>query len=234
MGGEGPRHLAMILDGNRRWAAARGLDPVDGHREGAERLFETVGWSEQAGVQTLTLWVLSADNLHRPAEEVDGLLPLIAEVVDTLAARQRWHVRHLGRIELLPQFLRESLHHADSATRYLEARMTVNMAVAYDGRREIIDAVRAVLSELMANPPQSGVPEDGWDRRLSEHLYTRGQDDPDLIIRTSGEQRLSGFMPWQAAHAEFYFCPIPWPAFTRSHFHDALRSYTTRHRRYGR
>lgn len=226
-----PTHLAMVLDGNRRWAAARSLTPVEGHRVGARRLFEVVQWSEDAHIEILTLWVLSAGNLRRPADELAGLLPLIAEVIDGLAARQRWRIRHLGRPDILPHRLRQALRQAVHRTRNIHG-MTVNMAVGYDGRAEIADAVRELVLQQAAGAA-SQEPTGRWEELIAARLDTRGQHDPDLIIRTSGEQRLSGFLLWQCAWSEFYFCPTPWPAFTRADFDAALRSYVRRQRRYG-
>jgi short-chain Z-isoprenyl diphosphate synthase len=227
-----PDHLGIILDGNRRWAAARDLKPIDGHREGARRLFEAVQWSEAAGVGTLTLWVLSADNLHRSASELAELLPLIEQTIDQLAAAGRWRINHLGRPRILPPGLRDSLRRAANATQALEG-MTVNMAVGYDGRKEIVDAVtEAVADHLPAARDQREVLD--WEQLITDRLYTCGQKDPDLIIRTSGEQRLSGFMLWQCAWSELYFCNVPWPAFTHAHLQSALESFAARQRRFGR
>lgn len=224
-----PSHVAMVLDGNRRWAALRGLRPVEGHREGARRLHEVVGWSEDAGIATLTLWVLSADNLNRPAEELADLLPLIEEVINTLAGQQRWRINHMGRIEILPDHLRESLIRAEAETRHLSG-MTVNMAVGYDGRQEIIQAVVAAIGE--SDSEELG--HEAWHDLIARNLYTGGQHDPDLIIRTSGEQRLSGFLLWQSAWSELYFCDTLWPAFTHEDFVAALASYASRGRRFGK
>lgn len=222
-----PRHLAIILDGNRRWAAVHGLGPVDGHREGARRLLEAVEWSDEAGIATLTLWVLSEDNLGRPADEVAGLLPLIGAVLDDLAAKRRWRIKHLGRSEILPDCLQDKLSRAQAITRDING-MTVNMAVGYDGRQEIADAVCAAVNQT------DNLDTIDWQRLIAGNLYTAGQPDPDLILRTSGERRLSGFMLWQAAKAEFHFCDTYWPAFSRADFDTALASYTVRRRRFGR
>lgn len=223
-----PSHVAMILDGNRRWARMWGRRPVDGHREGAARLFDTVQWCDEAGVGTLTLWVLSVCNLARPAEELSGLMPLIVEVIDGLAARRRWPIRHLGQADLLPVDLQTSLRRAVVHTDGIEG-MAVNMAVGYDGRSEIAAAIRLLADrqDLRAMAPAD------IEHALSQHLYTRGQPDPDLIIRTSGEQRLSGFMLWQSANSELYFSDVLWPQFTREDLQKALDSYASRERRYG-
>ncbi|MGK5546307.1 polyprenyl diphosphate synthase [Streptomyces sp. URMC 127] len=226
-----PRHVAVIMDGNRRWARTRGLEPVDGHREGALRLGEVCEWAAEAGVDTLTLWVLSTDNLKRPAGELAGLLPLIGETIERLAARGRWPVKPIGDFSVLPGHLRASMERARAVSRTAPG-MTVNIAIAYDGRREIAHAMRQILLTGVA-PPADGDPVDDWQLLIAQHLYTRDQPDPDLIIRTSGEQRLSGFLLWQAAVSEYYFCDAPWPAFTRDDFRSALDSYASRHRRYG-
>jgi short-chain Z-isoprenyl diphosphate synthase len=228
-GGGVPSHVAMVLDGNRRWAAGRGMGPVEGHREGARRLHEVVEWSDDAGIETLTLWVLSADNLNRPAEELAGLLPLIERVINTLAGKQRWRINHMGRIEILPDHLRESLLRAEAETSHLGG-MTVNMAVGYDGRQEIVQAVVAAIGE--SNGEELG--QEAWHDLIARNLYTGGQHDPDLIIRTSGEQRLSGFLLWQSAWSELYFCDTPWPAFAQDDFAAALASYASRQRRFGK
>ncbi|MEU8551673.1 polyprenyl diphosphate synthase [Streptomyces roseoverticillatus] len=230
--GPAPRHVAIIMDGNRRWAQARGLEPVDGHRAGAVRLGEVCEWADDAGLDTLTLWVLSTDNLKRPAQELAGLLPLIGETIEELASRGHWLVKPIGDLTVLPGHLATSMERARDISRSAPG-MTVNIAVAYDGRREIAHAIRQILLTGVA-PPADGDPVDDWQLLIAEHLYTRDQPDPDLIIRTSGEQRLSGFLLWQAAVSEYYFCDVPWPAFSRDEFRRALDSYASRRRRYGR
>ncbi|WP_190021192.1 polyprenyl diphosphate synthase [Streptomyces hiroshimensis] len=228
-----PQHVGIIMDGNRRWARARGLEAVEGHREGALRLGEVCEWGDEAGLETLTLWVLSIDNLQRSERELAGLLPLIGETIENLAARRRWAVNPIGDLEVLPGHLRASMERAHDIGRGAPG-MTVNIAVGYDGRREIAHAVRQILCAGIALPDDDGDPANIWQVLIAEHLYTRHQADPDLIIRTSGEHRLSGFLLWQTACSEFHFCDVPWPAFTRADFRTALDSYAARHRRYGR
>ncbi|MFG2943478.1 polyprenyl diphosphate synthase [Streptomyces sp. NPDC048282] len=225
-----PRHLAVIMDGNRRWARERGLAPVDGHREGMKRLFDILEWSAEAGVEIVTLWQLSVDNLRRPVEELSELLPLIGREVDELAARQRWRINPIGRVAALPDYLRDALQRAAAATAELDG-MIVNFAVAYDGRAELIDALCTLKPE---DAVRVGDDPGSWQEWVTGHLYTAGQPDPDLIIRTSGEQRLSGFMIWQSAMAEYFFCDTYWPAFNRDDFDGALDSFAARARRYGR
>ncbi|MFF4223293.1 polyprenyl diphosphate synthase [Streptomyces abikoensis] len=227
-----PQHVGIIMDGNRRWARARGLDAVEGYREGARRLREVCEWAEQAGLTALTLWGLSTDNLKRPDQELSGLLPLIGETIEELAALRRWPVNPIGDLMALPAHLRVAMERARDAS-HRAPGMTVNVAVAYDGRREIAHAVRQILCAGTMPPADADDPAGNWQHLIAEHLYTRNQPDPDLIIRTSGEQRLSGFLLWQTAASEFYFCDVPWPSFTRDDFDLALDSYASRHRRYG-
>ncbi len=181
----------------------------------------------------VTLWLLSTDNLARPEPELAPLLAIIEEVVTELAAGGRWRIHPVGALDLLPQQTAEILKSAAAQTRNVEGLM-VNVAVGYGGRQEIADAVRSLLVEhAEAGTPMEDLARDLAADDIQEHLYTKGQPDPDLVIRTSGEQRLSGFMLWQSAHSEYYFCEAYWPDFRRVDFLRALRSYEQRHRRYG-
>ncbi len=230
-----PRHVGVILDGNRRWARATGhADVNDGHQRGADKIVDLLGWCDEAGVELVTLWLLSTDNLARPAVELAPLLRIIEDVVSSLAAPgNQWTLNIVGALDLLP---------AESAARLKEAAagtagrpgVEVNVAVGYGGRREIADAVRAMLHSHAAKGATLAEVAEILDvEHISEHLYTRGQPDPDLVIRTSGEQRLSGFLLWQSAHSEFYFCEAYWPDFRRVDFLRALRAYAARQRRFG-
>ncbi|MGW8378778.1 isoprenyl transferase [Streptomyces sp. ODS28] len=229
----GPKHIGVILDGNRRWAKASGGTTEQGHKAGATKIQEMLGWCTETDVEVVTLWLLSTDNLNRPEEELLPLLGIIEDTVRDLAADGRWRVHHVGQLDLLPagtqRVLKEAEHQAGDNDGIL-----VNVAVGYGGRQEITDAVRS----LMSDRAEQGVTLDELAEKLtvediSEHLYTRGQPDPDLVIRTSGEQRLSGFMLWQSAHSEYYFCEVFWPAFRKVDFLRALRDFAVRHRRYG-
>ncbi|MET7638226.1 isoprenyl transferase [Streptomyces sp. NPDC005438] len=228
-----PKHIGVILDGNRRWARASGGTTAQGHQAGAEKIRELLGWCEETEVKVVTLWLLSTDNLSRPEEELLPLLGIIESTVSDLAADGRWRVHHVGQRDLLPDHTRKVLKEAEQRTGEVDG-ILVNVAVGYGGRQEIADAVRS----LLADASQRGATLDGLADTLTvediaEHLYTRGQPDPDLVIRTSGEQRLSGFMLWQSAHSEYYFCEVFWPAFRKVDFLRALRDYAARHRRYG-
>lgn len=228
-----PRHVGVILDGNRRWASMQGTSASSGHRAGAEKITQFLGWCEDAGVDVVTLWLLSTDNLTRSPAELRPLLAIITETVDALAAAGRWRVHPVGALDLLPADAANALKQADDATRDVRG-MTVNVAVGYGGRREVVDAVRSLLAEHSERGTSLDELATALEpEHIAEHLYTRGQPDPDLVIRTSGEQRLSGFLLWQSAHSEFYFCEAYWPDFRRVDFLRALRSYADRERRYG-
>jgi short-chain Z-isoprenyl diphosphate synthase len=228
-----PRHVGVMCDGNRRWARSAGLaDVASGHQAGADKIFEVLQWCRQAGVEVVTLWLLSTDNLARPASELEPLLRIIEGTVRELA-RQSWHVNPVGALDLLPAETARVLKDAAEATTG-QGGLLVNVAVCYGGRREIADAVRSLLLDQATRGTTIEELAEILDvDHIAEHLYTAGQPDPDLVIRTSGEQRLGGFLLWQSAHSEFYFCDAYWPAFRRVDFLRALRSYAARHRRFG-
>jgi short-chain Z-isoprenyl diphosphate synthase len=228
-----PRHVGVIVDGNRRWARSMGIDDVSrGHRKGADKISELLCWCREAGVEVVTVWLLSSDNINRSKDELEPLMKIIEDVVQELVA-DGWHIKPMGALDLLPDHTAHVLKNAKEATSHRPG-LIVNVAVGYGGRREIADAVRSLLLE---HASKGATIEDLVEvldvEHIAEHLYTRGQPDPDLVIRTSGEQRLSGFLLWQSAHSEFYFCEAYWPDFRRVDFLRALRSYAARHRRYG-
>ncbi|MDT4970437.1 MAG: short-chain Z-isoprenyl diphosphate synthase [Pseudonocardiales bacterium] len=230
-----PRHVAIMIDGNRRWARAAGFDDVShGHVIGARHIANLLDWCTEAGVAHVTIWLLSTDNLHRPADELDPLLRIIAGVAEELSADGKpWRVQAVGALDLLPSATTEALKKAEERTAGRDG-LTVNVAVGYGGRREIADAVRSLLQEHAAAGTSIEELAEVIDvDHIAEHLYTKGQPDPDLVIRTSGEQRLSGFLLWQSVHSEFYFCDALWPDFRKIDFLRALRDYGTRQRRYG-
>jgi short-chain Z-isoprenyl diphosphate synthase len=228
-----PAHVGVILDGNRRWASEQGSSSAAGHRAGAAKIREFLGWCDEVGIRVVTLWLLSTDNLARPPEELDPLLGIIEEAITELAATGRWRIHHMGSRERLPERTRAVLDDAERRTSAVDG-MTVNVAVGYGGRQELVDAVRALLHEHAdAGTSLEDLAEQLDVEHIAAHLYTRGQPDPDLVIRTSGEQRLSGFLLWQSAHSEFWFCEAYWPDFRRVDFLRALRDYAARERRYG-
>src|SRR6516162_10018324 len=229
-----PRHVGVMCDGNRRWARSAGFrDVSSGHRKGADKIFELLDWCRNAGVEVVTLWLLSTDNLvARPESEIEPLLAIIEDTVRELVA-QNWRVKAVGALDLLPVETAQVLKAASEATADRPG-LLVNVAVGYGGRREIADAVRSLLQEHATRGTTIEELAEVLDvEHIAEHLYTAGQPDPDLVIRTSGEQRLGGFLLWQSAHSEFYFCDAYWPAFRRVDFLRAMRSYAARQRRFG-
>lgn len=228
-----PRHVGIMLDGNRRWARASGAGTEAGHRAGADKVFEFLGWCEEAGIEVVTLWMLSPDNLNRARGELDLLLQIIDDTVARLVATGRWRVHPVGALDLLPAEMAERLKEAEESTRGVPG-LHVNVAIGYGGRREITDAVRSLLLEHAARGSSLEEVAELVDvEHIAEHLYTKGQPDPDLVIRTSGEQRVGGFLLWQSVHSEFYFCEAFWPDFRRVDFLRALRDYAGRERRFG-
>jgi len=228
-----PRHVGVILDGNRRWARSMGAGTEAGHQRGADKIVEFLGWCDDVEVEVVTLWMLSTDNLQRPADELAPLVAIIEAAVEGLAATGRWRLHPVGALDVLPASTQRTLKQAEDRTRDLPG-LLVNVAVGYGGRQEIADAVRSLLHEHAAAGTSLSDLAEGLDvGHIAEHLYTRGQPDPDLVIRTSGEQRLSGFLLWQSAHSEFYFCEALWPDFRRIDFLRALRAYAERERRFG-
>ena len=229
-----PQHVGVMLDGNRRWARAVGAETAEGYRAGADNIQPMLGWCEEVGVRVVTLWLLSSDNLtNRPVEQLAGLLAIIEGAVESLAATGRWRIHPVGALDLLPAGTAEKLKAAEDATRDVDG-LLVNVAVGYGGRREIADAVRSLLlEEADRGRTLEELAEVVDVEHIADHLYTKGQPDPDLVIRTSGEQRLGGFLLWQSAHSEFYFCEALWPDFRRVDFLRAIRAYAERERRFG-
>lgn len=231
-----PGHVAVMLDGNRRWARSVGAPVAQGHRAGADNISAFLQWSAEAGVARVTLWMLSTDNLERDPDEIADLMGIILAVVDQLADDGRWRLHVVGALDLLPREASDRLSAAEARNALIVTEgLDVNVAIGYGGRHEITDAVRSLLREMS----RKGITMEEAANVLSvddiaDHLYTAGQPDPDLIIRTSGEQRMSGFLLWQSVHSEVYFCETYWPDFRRVDFLRALRDYGQRERRLGR
>lgn len=234
-----PDHVAVILDGNRRWATRAGFtDPGAGHRHGADKIDELLHWCSSLGIPEVTVWALSGENLSRPPGQLDPLVGVVSDKLDELAEvaadpHMPLRIRVLGRVDQLPDRLREAITRAEEAS--ADEGLRLNIALAYSGRDELVDACRRLVRDLSAE----GVPGEEManavtQEGLASRLYTAGRPDPDLIIRTSGELRLSGFLPWQSAHSEFYFTDVYWPAFRELDFLRALRTFQQRERRYGR
>ena len=224
-----PRHIAIIMDGNRRWAKARGLVEMEGHAAGVEAIREVIRHAVRRGVEVLSLYAFSRENWARSDEEVGYLFFLLAEVIrnetEELKA-QGARVRLLGRIEELPLETRTSIQQALDATAG-GRRLQLNIAFNYSGRTELVDATRRLVGRGLG-------PDEIDEDVLAESLYTAGLPDPDMVIRTGGDQRLSNFLIWQAAYAEIYFCPILWPDFGPDALDEAIIEFAGRQRRYGR
>lgn len=270
-----PQHVGVMVDGNRRWAKLAGASTADGHLAGADKIVEFIGWCAELGVPTVTLYMLSTDNMNRSAQELEKLMEIIGDTLDRLAESRPGgrsvRVHPVGATELLPDPLASKLraiaestaetsepdadenNHDDASSptprtgsiRRIAAKAVgrsgdeepvvhVNVAVGYGGRQEIVDAVKDMLRDAESRGSSlTEVADELTPGSISQWLYTRGQPDPDLIIRTSGEQRLSGFLMWQSAYSEFYFCEALWPDFRRVDFVRALRDYAKRQRRFG-
>lgn len=226
----------MIIDGNRRWARDRALETeAHGHRAGAEKMREFLRWCDELGIKVVTIYLLSADNLTGRSEpELTQLFEIIADLADDLSRAADWRIQHVGTPEILPKQLAAMLRGAEARTAG-NTGLHVNLAVGYGGRREIADAMRSIVR---AHGKGGGSIDDLAEiltpELIGDHLYTQGQPDPDLIIRTSGEQRLSDFMLWQSAHSEFYFVEALGPDLREVDFLRALRDYAGRERRWGR
>jgi undecaprenyl diphosphate synthase len=223
-----PRHVGIIMDGNGRWAHERGRPRSAGHRAGVENLRRVLEASVRFGIQTLTIYAFSTENWERPAAEVNTLLGLLADSLRREAQalhEQGVRLIHLGRLERLPERLQRGVRRACEMTAD-NTTLTLNVAFNYGGRSEIVDAVRRII--------EAGIPADQVDEALiSQHLYTAGQPDVDLVIRTGGEFRLSNFMLWQAWYAEYYSTPVYWPDFDEAELYKALSTFGSRKRRFG-
>ena len=224
-----PIHLAIIMDGNGRWAQARGLPREAGHRAGAETVRTIVTECRSLGIRHLTLYTFSSENWNRPKTEISALFSLLMEFLSREVPRmveQGITMRVLGDLDSMPLAQRTALRHAIKRTEGGKD-MVLNLALNYGGRGEIVRAVQNMLREGLR-------PEDVTEQTLADHLYTAGQPDPDLLIRTSGEQRLSNYLLYQCAYSELYFTPVPWPDFDTAQLRAALDAYAARSRRFGK
>jgi len=227
-----PAHVAIIMDGNGRWAKQRRLPRVEGHRHGVEAVRSVVRAAGEVGIKYLTLYAFSVENWTRPKEEVDTLMKYLARFLKSEVAeldKNNVRLEVIGQIYRLPEFVQEQL----KKTQAVLARnngLTVVMALSYGGRQEIVDAVRSIAGKVKQGKIE---PAEIDETVFSEHLYTRHLPDPDLLIRTSGELRVSNFLLWQISYAELVVTPTLWPDFRRQHLFEALEEYTRRHRRFG-
>ncbi len=228
-----PQHLGLILDGNRRFARARGMDVRLGHEYGVHKVHDVLGWCLNLGIPHVTIFVFSTENFQRAPEEVDYLLNLFAQRCRELL-NHGVGIRIIGQRSRFPEPVLRAVRELEAAPA-AQCRLRLNVALGYGGREEIVDAVRALLRQAAAeNRSLTELADSMSAAQIGQHLYTAGVPDPDFIIRTSGELRLSGFCLWQSAYSEYYFCDALWPAFRRIDFLRALRNYQERKRRFGR
>ncbi|HWR85332.1 MAG TPA: isoprenyl transferase [Rhodoglobus sp.] len=230
-----PHHVAMIIDGNRRWARLRELETAaHGHRAGAAKYREFLEWCDDMGIGVATLYLLSNDNLrNRNPEELEQLFEIIGDLAEDLSRFRNWRIQHVGSAEGLPPALVQQLHAAQERTK-TNTGLHVNLAIGYGGRREIADAMRSIVrSHGETGGTLDALADILTPELIADHLYTGGQPDPDLVIRTSGEQRISDFMLWQSAHSEFYFMEALGPDLREVDFLRALRAFSRRQRRFG-
>ena len=229
------KHVAIIMDGNRRYAKLQGsADVVKGHELGADTLEKVLDWSIELGIEIITAYAFSTENFNRPKKEVEGLMRLFIINFKRLVDHEKIHknevkVKVVGRTELLPDDVKEAIRDAEEATKHYNKRF-LNLAIGYDGRLEIIDSFKKIINDVQ----EGKITVDDVDEELvSKNLYTEGLADPNLIIRTSGEERLSGFLLWQSSYSELYFCETLWPELRKVDFLRAIRSYQARERRFG-
>ncbi len=237
-GGDLPRHVGVVLDGNRRFARKKGFANVGfGHRAGADKADELLSWCDDLHIPVVTVWALSTDNFKRDPEELETIFVTIEEKIAALgdgqARSKRRRIRAVGRLELLPESTREAIARVEEATSSYGPYELI-VAVGYGGREEITDAVRRLIADRLLNGDSlEGIASKLEPDEIGRYMYAPDVPDPDLIIRTSGEVRLSGFLLWQSAYSEYYFCDVYWPEFRRIDFLRAVRSFSRRQRRHG-
>ncbi|MCL2688159.1 MAG: polyprenyl diphosphate synthase [Methanobrevibacter sp.] len=230
-----PKHVAIIMDGNRRFSKIQGnINVVKGHEIGVDTLEKVLDWCIDLGIEIVTAYAFSTENFNRPEDEVEGLMNLFIKNFKRIVSHEKIHknevkVKVVGRIDLLPESVREAILEAEESTAHYNKRL-FNLAIGYDGRLEIIDAIKKIVMEV----EDGKIAIDKIDENLvSKNLYTAGLEDPNLIIRTSGEERLSGFLLWQSSYSELYFCDSLWPELRKTDFLRAIRDYQQRERRFG-
>jgi tritrans,polycis-undecaprenyl-diphosphate synthase [geranylgeranyl-diphosphate specific] len=230
-----PKHVAIIMDGNRRFSKIQGnINIIEGHEKGINTLERVLDWCIDLGIEIITVYAFSIENFKRPQNEVGGLMNLFKENFERIAKDEKIHknevrIKAVGKLELLPSDVRTAIKIAEDSTSKYNKRL-VNIAIGYDGRVEILDALKKILKDVKTGKLN---PDKIDENIVNENLYTAGLDDPNLIIRTSGEERLSGFLLWQSSYSELYFCDSLWPELRKVDFLRALRSYQQRERRFG-
>lgn len=230
-----PKHVAIIMDGNRRYSKIQGnMDVIKGHEKGVDTLEKVLDWTIELGIEIVTVYAFSTENFNRPEHEVKGLMNLFVKNFKRLVNHEKIHknevkVKVVGKLDLIPEDVLEAIEDAEKATEHYNKRQ-LNIAIGYDGRVEIVDSIKKIAEEVKEGKLN---PEDITEDDVSKNLYTAGLDDPNLIIRTSGEERLSGFLLWQSSYSELYFCDTLWPQLRKVDFLRAIRSYQERERRFG-
>lgn len=230
-----PKHVAIIMDGNRRYSKIQGnMDVIKGHEIGVDTLEKVLDWVIELGIEIITVYAFSTENFNRPQEEVEGLMDLFVKNFKRLVNHEKIHknevkVKVVGKTELLPDNVREAIEEAEEATAQYDKRL-LNLAIGYDGRMEIVDSIKKIVEDIEDGKITK---EDIDEDLVNKNLYTEGLDDPNLIIRTSGEERLSGFLLWQSSYSELYFCDSLWPELRKVDFLRAIRAYQERERRFG-
>lgn len=230
MGGNVPTHIAIIPDGNRRWSLKKGISKTEGYAIGIRKIGDVLKWCKESDVRMLTMWGFSTDNFKRDEGEIGELFGLFKENLKKAIEsddknKDELRVRFFGRLHLFPREIQEMIRKAEEVSSSGERKYQLNLLLSYGGREELVDAVNSIISEGIRQVDE---------KAIGDHLYTKGLPDPDLIIRTSGEQRLSGLMPWQSCYSEFYFCKKLWPDFSKKDFKSALVEFERRRRRYGK
>jgi undecaprenyl diphosphate synthase len=228
-----PKHIAIIMDGNGRWAQAKGLKRIMGHREGTKAVQKIVEAAQEAGVEVLTLYAFSTENWNRPKEEVSGLMGLLKKFLLSELNRMVENgiqLRCIGNVQTLPHDVRDILLTTIDKTKQ-NTKLILNLALSYGGRDELVQAIQAISKKCMSGTLN---PEDICSDTVEEHLFTAGLPDPDLVIRTGGEARLSNFLLWQSSYSEIYFTTVPWPEFNKNELHKAIADFQNRQRRFGK
>ena len=230
-----PKHIAIIMDGNRRYSKIQGnMDVIKGHEKGVDTLEKVLDWTIDLGIKIITVYAFSTENFNRSKHEVDGLMDLFVKNFKRLTTNEKIHRNHVkvqvvGRTDLLPDDVKDAIKEAEESTKDYKDRL-FNLAIGYDGRLEIVDAVKKVYKEIEEGKLSI---DDVNEEIIGKNLYTGGLEDPNLIIRTSGEERLIGFLLWQSSYSELYFCDSLWPEFRKTDFLRAIRDYQARDRRFG-
>ena len=231
-----PNHVAIIMDGNRRYSKIQGnMDPIEGHKKGVDTLENVIEWCIDLGINIVTVYAFSTENFNRDKKEVEGLMDLFVQSFLNISTNKKIHknkirLNAVGKLELFPKKVRDAIDTAEEATKDYNERM-INIAMGYDGRVEIVDAFKKIAREVQKGNIE---PDEINEKMINDNLYTAGLEDPNLVIRTSGEERLSGFLLWQSSYSELYFTDSLWPQLRKVDFLRAIRSYTHRQRRFGR